>query len=411
MPIKTRVYTSLLLCMLILPTYAVHTPIKKSVKNDNLTYINSTAIERTRKHIQLNKPFYVNASKKVIQRGDKALEHVINPVTNKSAPAASQDIHDYLSLGPYWWPDTSKPDGLPWIRKDGVINMATRGNFTDRKRSKLFLHTLNDLNLAYIFSGDTRYLEKLKAMIDAWLVDPKTRMNPHLNYAQGIPGESTGRPFGVIEWENISSVVTAIELLKNSNSINTSFITSADTWLSDYLNWLLTSEIGQQAGATKNNHATWYNYQTIGLMLYLGRKQQAIKHLENIKEKQIDTQILPSGAQPLELARTKSVNYSSMNLLAFLKLSELGKKANIDLLHYKGPNGQSIHAAASYLIPYVFEGKAWEYLQLGTLTDAYNKKAIPVLYIANKLFNDTLLENRLNQQHLPYVKPEYILTF
>ncbi len=26
-----------------------------------------------------------------------------------------------MSVGPYWWPDPSKPDGLPYIRRDGEV--------------------------------------------------------------------------------------------------------------------------------------------------------------------------------------------------------------------------------------------------------------------------------------------------
>ena len=30
--------------------------------------------------------------------------------------------NDFVSIGPYWWPDPEKADGLPWIRRDGEIN-------------------------------------------------------------------------------------------------------------------------------------------------------------------------------------------------------------------------------------------------------------------------------------------------
>jgi hypothetical protein len=32
-----------------------------------------------------------------------------------------------MSLAPYWWPDPSKPDGKPYIRKDGVKNPEIKG--------------------------------------------------------------------------------------------------------------------------------------------------------------------------------------------------------------------------------------------------------------------------------------------
>lgn len=39
---------------------------------------------------------------------------------NKIPP--SGDLHDYVSQAPYWWPDSSRPDGRPYIRRDGRIN-------------------------------------------------------------------------------------------------------------------------------------------------------------------------------------------------------------------------------------------------------------------------------------------------
>ena len=41
------------------------------------------------------------------------------------------------SVGPYWWPDPSKPDGLPYIRKDGHKN-PERGKIGDSGLSPVF---------------------------------------------------------------------------------------------------------------------------------------------------------------------------------------------------------------------------------------------------------------------------------
>jgi hypothetical protein len=43
-------------------------------------------------------------------------------VTQKTQLAASGDKHDYLSLSPYDWPDPTKPNGLPYILHDGIVN-------------------------------------------------------------------------------------------------------------------------------------------------------------------------------------------------------------------------------------------------------------------------------------------------
>ncbi|MEQ1644712.1 MAG: alginate lyase family protein, partial [Pyrinomonadaceae bacterium] len=43
-------------------------------------------------------------------------------VMDKKQVPPSGDKHDYMSQGPYWWPDQAKPNGLPYIRRDGERN-------------------------------------------------------------------------------------------------------------------------------------------------------------------------------------------------------------------------------------------------------------------------------------------------
>ncbi|HCL31831.1 MAG TPA: hypothetical protein DIC52_25795, partial [Candidatus Latescibacteria bacterium] len=43
-------------------------------------------------------------------------------VIDKPTSPPSGDMQDYLSQGPYWWPDPKSADGLPWVRRDGEAN-------------------------------------------------------------------------------------------------------------------------------------------------------------------------------------------------------------------------------------------------------------------------------------------------
>lgn len=377
----------------------------------SMTYFKMSQIKVNKQKMAQADNIYHDALKYILARADKALKRAPNPVTNKPKAGPSGNLHDYLSIGPYWWPDPTKENGLPWIRKDGEVNPLTRGNNTDQTRTSTFLNDLGALNLAYLYTTKPAYLKKSKQLIKLWLIDPQTKMNPHLNFAQGVPGKSTGRPFGIIEWAKISNLVTSVELLKNSESVSQTFIQQADGWLTEYLNWLLTSKIGMQEAATQNNHANWYDYQVLGLMFHLGQTQHAIHYSQALKQKRIDSQIKPDGAQPHELARTKSVNYSSMNLMAFLKVAELADKLGVDLVNHQGPDGQSIKVAVAYLLPYVQGKKEWQYKQLGGVQKAFEEKAYSTLYIANKVLKDTVVPNALLKSHIQHVKPELILSY
>src|SRR5690349_21011278 len=41
-------------------------------------------------------------------------------VMDKTFTPVSGNKHDYMSQAPYFWYDSSKPNGLPYMRKDGV---------------------------------------------------------------------------------------------------------------------------------------------------------------------------------------------------------------------------------------------------------------------------------------------------
>jgi hypothetical protein len=59
----------------------------------------------------------------LIARADSLLSAAPYSVTyHKTKLAPSNDKHDYVSQAPYWWPDSSKKDGKPYIRKDGRRN-------------------------------------------------------------------------------------------------------------------------------------------------------------------------------------------------------------------------------------------------------------------------------------------------
>src|SRR5262245_22084518 len=80
---------------------------------------------------------YLSEASERVQRGDPALKAAVaelerdaakalamTPVSvmDKGVTPPSGDKHDYMSQAPYWWPDPSKPDGRPYIRKDGQRN-------------------------------------------------------------------------------------------------------------------------------------------------------------------------------------------------------------------------------------------------------------------------------------------------
>lgn len=100
------------------------------LKSDDLNY--------TLQQTQQNNPQYEKAYKNLISKADKSLKNPLYSVMDKTLVAASGDKHDYYSFPPYWWPDPSKKDGLPYLRKDGETNPDANSSATDKSRLNSF---------------------------------------------------------------------------------------------------------------------------------------------------------------------------------------------------------------------------------------------------------------------------------
>lgn len=344
------------------------TPQSKSI---TLSVLNYNKLIETKQLI--NTSNYSILYKKLLETADSALKQTVSSVMDKTQIPPSGDKHDYISIGPYWWPDPTKPDGLPWIRKDGEINPLTREESTDYETKNKMFHNINNLALAYFFSDKIVYGNKALQLIKVWFLDKKTRMHPNLNFAQGIPGKNKGRGIGIIEFAGITNIISAIEILEINNNIDTKASQDLRLWFTAYLNWLQTSDHGIFEKNTKNNHGVYYDVQVVSILLFLNKKEEAKQILELVKTERIAKQIEANGAQPHELERTKALSYSTMNLSGFTQLAFLGKKVNVDLWSYEAKNGASIIKAYEFLKPYAQGLKTWDYKQIHSLDSAQEK--------------------------------------
>src|SRR5271154_1597065 len=58
----------------------------------------------------------------VTSSAEKAMHEGPFSVMQKTVVPPSGDKHDYMSQAPYFWADPTKPNGLPYIRRDGEHN-------------------------------------------------------------------------------------------------------------------------------------------------------------------------------------------------------------------------------------------------------------------------------------------------
>jgi hypothetical protein len=267
-----------------------------------------------------------------------------------------------MSIGPYWWPDPSSPDGLPYVRRDGETN-PERYDY-DNVRLKSMVHAVEALADAWYFTSDTRYAERAALLLRTWFLDPATRMNPHLQYGQAIKGISEGRDIGIIDTAAFVRLVDAVGLLRLSDDWSAADQSGLERWFRAYLDWLLTSLHGQSESKRRNNHAVWYTAQVTSIALFVDDLDTARQLLENVGPRLLDTQVAADGRLPEELTRTRSFSYTAMTLRGFLHLAFMGEHVGVDLWRYRGVDGQSLEQALEWFEPFVAGRADWQFEQI-----------------------------------------------
>jgi hypothetical protein len=284
-------------------------------------------------------------------------------VVNKKTTPPSGDRHDYMSQAPYFWPNPNTSNGLPYIRRDGEHNPDIN-KISDHRTLFEMSGAVETLALAWYFTGEEAFAAKAKELLAAWFFDPATRMNPHMEFAQAIPGVNTGRGIGLIEGRALAPVVDAVGLLAGSKAWTEADQRQLQEWYGRFLQWMQESQKGREEAAARNNHGTYYDIQAATYALFLGKTELASNLVQNAARKRIEAQIEPDGRQPLELARTRAWGYSVANLNGLMQLARLGENVGVDLWHYESADGRSIAKAIDYLLPFALGREKFPYQQL-----------------------------------------------
>lgn len=332
----------------------------------------------------LTSPGIAPAYAALLTRAEAALKGPTFTVVDKKAAPPSGDKHDYMSLAPYWWPDPTKRNGLPYVRRDGVTNPERHGADYDLRDLDAMSAAVETLALAHYFTGERRYAVKAAELVRAWFLDPDTRMNPRLTYAQAVPGVSAGRGSGLIDSQRLIRVVDAVGLLGPSGALGRPEESALRRWFADYVQWMATSPAGREARAAKNNHGLWYDHQMAAFSLFAGMEDVA-RAVISQTPRRLAAQIEPDGRMPEELERTRSLHYTAFALSAATRLAELGRCIGLDLWAFRTPDGRGLRRAIDHVGPYAGREQAWPGEELGA---EFSSHLYEVLTLASRRYPD-----------------------
>jgi len=336
----------------------------------------------------------------IISQAETSLKAPVVHITEAIAPQSPGSVHDYYSNGDYWWPNPDTQDGLPYVRRDGESNPA---NFHEHRiLLRRMRFRVASLAAAYRITGERRYAEKAASLLDAFFVNARTRMNPHLLYAQAVPGVCDGRGIGVIDTLHLIDVAAAVLVLDKepASEADAHILQEVSAWFTTYLRWMNEHPQGVEERNEANNHGICWFVQAAAFARLTGHHDLLNGCREQYKHRLLAEQMDTDGSFPRELARTKPYAYSLFALDNLVTLTHILSTANDNLWEYQIPDGRGIKKGISFMLPYLENKPTWPY-ERDVEYDAHWPVGMSFLLLAGMAYgSDRLLAlwQKLDQQ-------------
>jgi hypothetical protein len=294
---------------------------------------------------------------RILKAADAALGQEPITITKFRAKLSEGGPNDFYSNGDYWWPNPNTTNGLPYVQRDGQTNPE---NFIKHRECIWRLkEAVAALGAAYKITSDDRYVRKTAELLRVFFLDPQTRMNPNLQYAQAIPGVTPGRGIGIIDTLHLAEVPMAIRALEKSKAFPADELAGLKKWFGDYVEWMTTSKNGNEEANAGNNHAVAFWLQVAAFSRFTDDQAKLMECRRRFKEVFIAKQMTNDGSFPQELRRTKPYGYSIFQLDNMTTLCQLLSSPNDDLWTFELPDGRGIRKAIAFLYPYLADKSKW----------------------------------------------------
>lgn len=265
-----------------------------------------------------------SAYSNLIADANLALKTALQSVTFGGKMPPSGDNHDYYSDVP-----------------------SATANRADYTAASTLGKAIKSLGIAYALTGDANYADKSIELINAWCVNPNTRMTPKF---------TNFNDQSYIELcITMPAMFYAADLMWNYHNWNASdkdafrqwttlILESAKSWSrgNNFENWRL---VFISAASVIADDVVSRNYAFDKWKVLIG--------------KQMDT----SGKMITEIGRTTSLSYSTYAVCAMIETAEVAKHYGVDLYNFVLPDGRGLEKTLDFHAPYVADPSTWPYKQ------------------------------------------------
>jgi hypothetical protein len=325
-----------------------------------MTLLSEDEAEPIHSAILRKEPWTLDAVRRLRAEADKRLHEGPWSVTADRPAGLNLDVHDYYGEAPFWWPDPANPTA-PWIRREGHINPD---RFVANKAAlNATCDSIFTLGAASFFLDDPRYGQHAAHLINTWFLNPKTHMDPSLEYSQAIRGINEARG-GALDGRVFIRAVQGMEFLAQSGQWDAKEAAATHKWFEEYLRWLTHSKIGSDEKSSGNHRASWWAAQVAAIATFLDDKATAQMAFSYYRDSVFARQIGAEGSAPHEEERNRPLTYSAFNSEAMATTCRIAQAQGVDLWSTQGKGGATLATVIAYLTPHLADRRKWDKEQI-----------------------------------------------
>lgn len=295
---------------------------------------------------------------------DKRMREGPWTVTSDRPKNAELDVHEYYSEDPYWWPNPDNAPG-PYVLRDGQINP----NRFQANRAALnaMCDSVFTLGAAAFLLDDARYAQRASRIVQTWFLNPRTRMNPDMENARSIPGNSSVRGAGILDGRVLIRAIQGMEFLAQSGAWDPKEQAAVRKWFEEYLHWLTQSKQGMEEKKSGNHHATWWTAQVAAVATFVSNSAAQQAAFTYYRDHILPRQIRANGSAPHEESRNRSLSLSAFNLEGCTVICRIAQVQGVDLWQVRAKSNATLETVVNYLQPYLSDPRQWSKEQVTDL--------------------------------------------